>query len=178
LAVLLAPPLLYFAGGAAGLTQEAALFVGILATTVLMWLFGLADEFVPPLLAITAVLMVGLVPSDIALGGFSSRTLTTLMGVYALASLIGASGLSYRVMTWLLIRLPRHVVLAADRAAAVGLCAVAHHALGQRPPVAAAAAVPRHGQRPEPQAAGRGGRGADGGDVFRRDAVLADAAHQ
>ena len=60
----------------------------------------------PPLLAVAAVLMVGLVPSDIALGGFSSRTLTTLIGVYALASLIGASGLSYRVMTWLLIRLP------------------------------------------------------------------------
>ena len=95
-----------FAGGAAGLTQEAALFVGILAATVLMWLFGLADEYVPPLLAITAVLMVGLVPSDIALGGFSSRTLTMLIGVYALASLIGASGLSYRVMTWPLIRLP------------------------------------------------------------------------
>ena len=106
LAVLLVPPLLYFAGGSAGLTQEAALFVGVLAATVLMWLFGLADEYVPPLLAITAVLMVGLVPSDIALGGFASQTLTTLIGVYALASLIGASGLSYRVMTWLLVRLP------------------------------------------------------------------------
>jgi divalent anion:Na+ symporter, DASS family len=53
-----------------------------------MWLFGLADEYVPPLLAVAAVLMVGLVPSDIALGGFSSRTLTTLIGVYAQASLI------------------------------------------------------------------------------------------
>jgi hypothetical protein len=106
LAVLLVPPLLYFAGGSAGLTQEAALFVGILAATVLMWLLGLADKYIPPLLAIAAVLMVGLVPSDIALGGFASRTLTTLIGVYALASLIGASGLSYRIMTWLLIRLP------------------------------------------------------------------------
>jgi hypothetical protein len=85
LAVLLVPPVLYFAGGSAGLTQEAALFVGILAATVLMWLFGLADEYVPPLLAVAAVLMVGLVPSDIALGGFASRTLTTLIGVYALA---------------------------------------------------------------------------------------------
>lgn len=106
LAVLLVPPLLYFAGSSAGLSQEAALFAAILAVTVLMWLFGLADEYVPPLLAVAAVLMVGLVPSDIALGGFSSRTLTTLIGVYALASLIGASGLSYRVMTALLIRLP------------------------------------------------------------------------
>lgn len=106
LAVTLAPPLLYFAGGLAGLPLEAALFVAILAATVLMWLFSLADEYVPPLLAVAAVLMVGLVPSDIALAGFSSRTLTTLIGVYALAALIASSGLSYRVMVWLLIRLP------------------------------------------------------------------------
>ena len=58
------------------------------------------------LVAITAVLIVGLVPSDIALAGFSSRTLTTLVGVYALAAVISASGLSYRFMLWLLIRLP------------------------------------------------------------------------
>ena len=106
LAVTLAPPLLYFCGGLAGLPLEAALFAAILAATVLMWLFGLADEYVPPLLAVAAVLMVGLVPSDVALAGFSSRTLTTLIGVYALAALIAASGLSYRVMVWLLIRLP------------------------------------------------------------------------
>ena len=106
LAVTLAPPLLYFAGGSAGLPLEAALFAAILAATVLMWLFSLADEYVPPLLAVAAVLMVGLVPPDIALAGFSSRTLTTLLGVYALAALIAASGLSYRVMVWLLIRLP------------------------------------------------------------------------
>ena len=106
LAVTIAPPLLYFSGGLAGLPLEAALFAAILAATVLMWLFGLADEYVPPLLAVAAVLMVGLVPSDVALAGFSSRTLTTLIGVYALAALIAASGLSYRVMVWLLIRLP------------------------------------------------------------------------
>ena len=106
LAVIWVPPLVYFLGGFAGLVVEAALFVAVLSATVLMWLLNLADEFVPPLIAITAVLIVGLVPYEIALAGFSSRTLTTLLGVYALAAVISASGLSYRFMLWLLIRLP------------------------------------------------------------------------
>lgn len=100
------PPAVYFLGGMAGLSVEAALFAAILSATVLMWLFNLADEFVPPLVAIAAVLIVGLVPYDVALAGFSSRTLTTLLGVYALAAVLSASGLSYRFMLWLLLRLP------------------------------------------------------------------------
>jgi DASS family divalent anion:Na+ symporter len=106
LAVIGVPPAIYFLSGMAGLVVEASLFLAILSATVLMWLFNLADEFVPPLVAITAVLIVGLVPSEVALAGFSSRTLTTLVGVYALAAVISASGLSYRFMLWLLIRLP------------------------------------------------------------------------
>ena len=106
LTVTVLPPLLYLGGNAAGLSLEAALFVAILSATVTMWVFNLADEFVPPLVAISAVLMVGLVPSEVALAGFSSPTLTTLIGVYALACLIASSGLSYRFMVWLLIRLP------------------------------------------------------------------------
>lgn len=104
--VIVAPLVIYFAGSAAGLRLESAMFLAILSITVLMWLFGLAEEYVPALMAISAVLMVGLVPAHVALAGFSSNSLTTLVGVYALASLIAASGLSYRVMVWLLIRLP------------------------------------------------------------------------
>ena len=106
LTVTLLPPALYLGGSAAGLSVEAAVFVAILSATVAMWVFNLADEFVPPLLAISAVLMVGLVPPEVALAGFSSRTLTTLIGVYALACLMASSGLSYRFMVWVLIRMP------------------------------------------------------------------------
>ncbi len=106
LGVIVVPPAIYFLGHLAGLVVEASLFLAILSATVLMWLFSLADEFVPPLVAIAAVLIVGLVPYDIALAGFASRTLTTLVGVYALAAVISSSGLSYRLMLWLLIKLP------------------------------------------------------------------------
>lgn len=106
-ATVLVPPAIYFLGSSmAGLAVEAALFLAILSATVVMWMFTLADEFVPPLVAIVAVLIVGLVPYEMALAGFSSRTLPTLLGVYALAAVISASGLSYRFMLWLLLRLP------------------------------------------------------------------------
>lgn len=106
LSVILVPPIIYFLASSAGLVVEAALFTAILSATVLMWLFNLADEFVPPLVAITGVLVVGLVPPEVVLAGFSSRTLMTLIGVYALAAVIASSGLSYRFMLWLLIWLP------------------------------------------------------------------------
>lgn len=105
-ATMVLPPVIYTLGSAAGLTVEGALFLAILSVTVLMWVFSLVDEFIAPLLAIAAVLIVGLVPYEVALAGFASRTLTTLLGVYALAAVMSASGLSYRFMLWLLLRLP------------------------------------------------------------------------
>ncbi len=106
LSVIIAPPLIYVLGHVSGLVVEAALFLAILSATVLMWLFSLVDEFVPPLIAIAAVLIVGLVPSEVALEGFSSSTMMILVGVYALAAVLSSSGLTYRCMLWLLIRLP------------------------------------------------------------------------
>ncbi len=100
------PPLIYGLGSLTGLSVEASLFLAILSATVLMWVFTLVDEFVAPLVAIAAALIVGLVPYEVALAGFGSRTLTTLLGVYALAAVMSASGLSYRFMLWLLLRLP------------------------------------------------------------------------
>jgi hypothetical protein len=106
LAVIIAPPCIYAMGHVAGFSMEAALFMGVLSATVLMWLFSLVDEFVPPLVAIAAVLIIGLVPASVAMAGFSSNTLMILVCVYALAAVISSSGLSYRFMLWLLIRLP------------------------------------------------------------------------
>lgn len=104
--VIAAPPAIYFLADSAGLIVEASLFLAILSATVLMWLFSLTDEFIPPLLAIAAVLIVGLVPARIALAGFASPTMLLLVGVYSLAVAISSSGLSYRFSLWLLIHLP------------------------------------------------------------------------
>lgn len=104
--VVVVPPLVYAAAQAGGLSVPAALFASFLAATVLLWVFRLVDEFVPALVALVAALMVGLAPPEVALAGFSSPSLLLLLGVYALAAVISSSGLSYRLMLRLLLRLP------------------------------------------------------------------------
>ena len=104
--VLALPPVIYALGLAAGLAVEAALFAAMLGAAVLLWVFSLVEEFVPALVVVVAALFVGLAPSGIALAGFSSPSLLLLLGVYALSAVISSSGLSYRLMLRLLLRLP------------------------------------------------------------------------
>lgn len=100
------PPLIYFLLIRAGGTVQAAVTAAICTAMILLWVFSLLDEFIPPLMAMVATLFIGLAPPAVALAGFSSPGLITLLGVFALAAIITASGLSYRVMLWLLLRLP------------------------------------------------------------------------
>ncbi len=105
-AVLFLPPVVYVLAIASRMSVQASIFAALLCAAVLMWAFGLVDEFVPPLVAVVAALFVGLAPPEVALAGFSSPSLLLLLGVFALAAVISASGLSYRLMLRLLLRLP------------------------------------------------------------------------
>jgi di/tricarboxylate transporter len=104
--VLVLPPLVYVLGLASGLGVEAAIFTAMLAAAVLLWVFGVVEEFVPTLVVVVAALFIGLAPSNVALAGFSSPSLLLLLGVFALSAVISSSGLSYRLMLRLLLRLP------------------------------------------------------------------------
>lgn len=106
IAAIVLPVGIYFGCVSGGLTTQSALFAAILGMVVVMWVFAIVDEFIPPIIAIVATLFVGLAPPTVALGGFASPSLMTMIGVFALASTIASSGLSYRVMLWLLARLP------------------------------------------------------------------------
>lgn len=106
ISLLIVPPLLFFFCRGNGFTQQAAIFSAILAATVLMWVFSLVDEFIPPMVAVVATLFIGLAPPAVALAGFASSGLMILVGVFALSAAIGSSGLSYRFMLWLLYKLP------------------------------------------------------------------------
>lgn len=103
---LVFPPLLYVTVLAAGFSTQSSIFAAMLGATVVFWVFGLVDEFVPALLAVVAALIVGLAPPSVALAGFASPSLLLLLGVYALSAVIISSGLSYRLMLGLLLRLP------------------------------------------------------------------------
>ncbi len=100
------PPLVYWVGLRTEWTVQAAMTAAICTAMMVLWVFSLLDEFVPPLVAMVATLFIGLAPPAVALAGFSSPGLITLLGVFALASIITTSGLSYRLMLWLLLRLP------------------------------------------------------------------------
>ncbi len=104
--VFLLPPLVYVLGLASDLSVEASIFTAMLSAAVLLWVFGLVEEFVPALVTVVATLFIGLAPPDVALAGFASPSLLLLLGVYALSAVIVSSGLSYRLMLRLLLRLP------------------------------------------------------------------------
>jgi di/tricarboxylate transporter len=104
--VLVLPPVIYVAMLAAGFSAQSSIFAAMLGATVVFWVFGLVDEFVPALVAVVATLIIGLAPPDVALAGFSSPSLLLLLGVYALSAVISSSGLSYRLILGLLVRLP------------------------------------------------------------------------
>ena len=103
-AVLVLPPVVYVGALAGGFSVQSAIFAALLGATVLFWVFGLVDEFVPALVAVVATLIIGLAPPSVALAGFSSPSLLLLLGVYALSAVISSSGLSYRLMLRLLLR--------------------------------------------------------------------------
>lgn len=60
ISVLIAPPLIYLAGLSANFTVHAAIFSAILAAAILMWVFSLVDEFIPPVIAVVATLFINL----------------------------------------------------------------------------------------------------------------------
>ena len=110
LATLLLPPVIYFLSHSNGLTVQAAIFTALLSGVILMWVFTLVDDYVPPLLGMFGSLFFGLAPPSVALSGLASPSLLTLMGVFALAAVIGSSGLSRRIVLYLLFKLPNRFI--------------------------------------------------------------------
>lgn len=87
---------------------STALFSTIATATLLMWVFNLVDEFIPGIFAVLATLILGLVPVKEALSGFASESFFMAMSVLGLGTVIVSSGLSYRLILYILRFLPDH----------------------------------------------------------------------
>lgn len=109
LAILLPIAILVAAPGW-GLNQNMGLFLAIFAATICMWVFGLVDEYVPGIFAIFAVLVLGIAPPAAVLSGFASDGFFLAMSILGLSTVVVASGLSYRFLIWLLLKLPKHEI--------------------------------------------------------------------
>lgn len=81
-----------------------------MACVIAMWLFRLAEEYVPAVIGMFAGLFFGLAPPAVSLAGMASPSLLTLMGAFALASIIAHSGLARRLVLYLLLKLPNRFV--------------------------------------------------------------------
>lgn len=106
LATLTLPPMAWWTATHFGVPPHSAVYLGLFTMTALMWLFSVVDEYIPPIIAVVAMLFIDLVPAQVALHGFYSRTFLLLLGVYALSAVLVSSGLAYRIMLWILVRLP------------------------------------------------------------------------
>ena len=103
---LIMPALIILYGTRMGLNKEPALFLALFSMMVMMWVFNLVDEYIPGLLVMLATLAMGLAPTSIVLSGFVSDGFLMAMSFLGLGAIIVASGLSYRVLLLLLLRLP------------------------------------------------------------------------
>src|SRR5690606_9360083 len=106
LATLTLPPMVWWTAHQLGVPAHSAVYLGLFTMTAVMWLFAVVDEYIPPIIAVVAMLFIDLVPARVALHGFYSRTFLLLLGVYALSAVLVSSGLAYRIMLWILARLP------------------------------------------------------------------------
>ena len=105
---VIGPALILWFGESWGLRENAVVFLAMFCATVVMWVFTLVDEYVPSLFALLAILVLGLAPPEVVLSGFASDTFFLAMSVLGLGTVIVASGLSYRFLLWVLLKLPNH----------------------------------------------------------------------
>ncbi len=106
LLTLLAPIAILLFVPRAVVGHDATSFLAILSAVICLWGFGLVEEFIPGLFLLCAVLAIGIVPPAIALSGFSSDGFFMTLGILVLGGTISSSGLSYRLLLWMLAKLP------------------------------------------------------------------------
>jgi DASS family divalent anion:Na+ symporter len=104
--VIAAPIAVLSLAPALGLEGAASKFLAIIAITVCMWLFGLVPEYVPPLFAALAVILLDIAPPEQALSGFRSQSFFMCLSVFGLGALLVSSGLTYRFALSVLSRVP------------------------------------------------------------------------
>ncbi len=88
--------------------QQALFMLGIISIIVVMWVFQLVTDFVPGLFAVLGIILLGLAPPTVALSGFASDSFFMALSILGLAAVIRVSGLSLRMLLWLLRIGPAH----------------------------------------------------------------------
>ncbi|MCP4134865.1 MAG: cyclic nucleotide-binding domain-containing protein [bacterium] len=107
LAALIVPTVLYLYLGGTNLDSRAVNFVAVFSITIIMWVFRLLPEYVPAVFLILASIILGIVPTEVVLAGFSSGSFFMALSVFGIGAVLVSSGLTYRLALLLLKRAPQ-----------------------------------------------------------------------
>ena len=96
----------WFFSGSLSLGTEMVYYMAIIATAVVMWVFQLVPAFAPPLFVVAMVILLDIVPPDVAVSGFASGSFFMLLSVFGVGAVMVVSGLTFRLSLMVLSKVP------------------------------------------------------------------------
>jgi anion transporter len=103
------------------LDERGVHLLASLAAAITLWVFDLFDQHVVTLLLLLTWILLSVVPSEMALAGFSETSWFFLLGVLGIGAAVTKSGLLYRVALQVLRRIPPDYKIYTFTLAASGL---------------------------------------------------------
>lgn len=85
---------------------KARLFLVVFSSITTMWVFRLIAEFIPCILGVLALLILGVAPPAEILQGFSSGEFFMAMSIFGVGAVLVTSGLTFRIVLLLLRYIP------------------------------------------------------------------------
>ena len=86
---------------------NSEMFLVVLSSTIVMWVFGMVPEFIPGLFCILSLLILDIAPSNVILSGFASGSFFMALSLFGLGAVLMGSGLTYRMVLWLSRFIPK-----------------------------------------------------------------------
>jgi len=103
---LILPMLSYYLATKNNFSWDQTIFLCILSSSVVMWMFKLVGDYIVSIYILIACLTLKIVPAKIVLGGFTSGSFFLAMSVFGLGAVLLNSGLIYRISLMILYYFP------------------------------------------------------------------------
>lgn len=96
----------WLAASGLGLEKNTGFYLAIIASAVVLWVFQLVPAFAPPLFVVIMVILLDIVPPEVAVSGFASGSFFMLLSVFGVGAVMVASGLTFRLSLMVLSLVP------------------------------------------------------------------------
>ncbi len=109
LSAIIIPAILYFLCLKFKFSWSFVNFTVVFVCALMMWIFRLVPEYVPAIFVILASMILGLVPKQIILSGYTSGSFFMALSIFGLGAVIVSSGIFYRISLIFLKHLPKRL---------------------------------------------------------------------